>query len=119
MIDGEVAGLVVEDDRLAGVALVDGRVVARTAVFVRPGLHPHPDGLLAALGCEHDDAGFVVTDPMGQTSRPGVWAAGNVTDPRAQVITAAGAGSAAAIAINNDLVEADTDHAVRALDPRP
>ena len=30
-----------------------------------------------------------------------------------QVITAAGAGSAAAIAINNDLVQADTDRAVR------
>jgi thioredoxin reductase len=119
VVDGEVAGLVVEDDRLVGVALADGRVVARTAVFVRPDLHPHPDGLLAALGCEHDDAGFVVTDPMGRTSSPGVWAAGNVADPRAQVITAAGQGSAAAIAINNDLVEADTDRALRALAPRP
>jgi len=33
------------------------------------------------------------------------WAAGNVTNPRAQVITAAGEGSTAAIAINTDLVE--------------
>ena len=31
---------------------------------------------------------------------PGVWAAGNATNPRAQVITAAGEGSAVAIAIN-------------------
>ncbi len=38
---------------------------------------------------------------------PGVWAAGNVVDPRAQVITSAGAGSAAAIAINADLVRED------------
>jgi hypothetical protein len=36
-----------------------------------------------------------------------VWAAGNAVDPRAQVITAAGAGSAAAIAINADLVDDD------------
>jgi thioredoxin reductase len=112
VVNGEVARLVVDDDRLTGVELVDGRVVPRTAVFVRPGIHPHPDGLLAGLGCEHDDAGFVVTDAMGGTTNPGVWAAGNVADPRAQVITAAGQGSAAAIAINNDLVEADTDRAV-------
>ena len=38
---------------------------------------------------------------------PGVWAAGNATNPRAQVITAAGEGSAVAIAINTELVHAD------------
>lgn len=114
IVAGEVVSLVVEDDRLAGVELADGRLVARRAVFVRPGIHPHPDGLLAGLGCRFDDTGFVTTDRTGRTSNPGVWAAGNVADPRAQVITAAGAGSAAAIAINNDLVQADTDWAVRA-----
>jgi hypothetical protein len=35
-----------------------------------------------------------------------------VVDPRAQVITSAGAGSAAAIAINADLVQEDTERAV-------
>jgi thioredoxin reductase len=49
----------------------------------------------------------VVTDGDGHTSVPGVWVAGNVANPRAQVITAAGEGSAAAIAINADLVDAD------------
>ena len=120
IVEGAVHGLVVEDDHLTGVALVDGRVVPRTAVFVRPGIRPHRDGLLAGLGCAHDDTRFVVTDATGRTSSPGVWAAGNVADPRAQVITAAGAGSAAAIAINNDLVLADVDRAQRAdhgLDP--
>jgi len=43
--------------------------------------------------------------PPGQTSVSGVWVAGNVANPRAQVITAAGEGSAAAIAINADLVD--------------
>ncbi len=113
VVTGEVRRLVVEDDRLGGVELTDGRLVARTAVFVRPGMHPHPDGLLAGLGCQVDDTGFVVTDRTGLTSSPGVWAAGNAADPRAQVITAAGAGSAAAIAINNDLVLSDTDRALR------
>jgi thioredoxin reductase len=115
-VDGEVARLVVEDDRLTGVELIDGRIVARSAVFIRPGNTPHADGLLSGLGCEVDEAGFVRVDGAGRTSTSGVWAAGNVVDPRAQVITAAGAGSAAAIAINADLVEDDIRNALQPAD---
>ncbi len=117
LVDGEVAQLVVEDDRLVGVELSDGRMVARTAVFIRPGNAPRDDGLLDGLGCEVDDDGFVTVDPTGRTSVDGVWAAGNVVDPRAQVITAAGAGSAAAIAINADLVEDDLKRATGTFSP--
>jgi thioredoxin reductase len=107
IVRGEVARLLVDDDRLTGVELTDGQAIARTAVFIRPRNVPHGDGLLTGLGCEVDDTGFVTVDASGRTSVAGVWAAGNVVDPRAQVITAAGAGSAAAIAINADLVEED------------
>jgi thioredoxin reductase len=110
---GEVARLVVEDDRLTGVELTDGRVIARTAVFIRPVNVPHADGLLAGLGCNVDAAGFATVDGTGRTSSVDVWAAGNVVDPRAQVITAAGAGSAAAIAINADLVNEDVRNALK------
>jgi len=58
------------------------------------------------------ETGWVWVDDTGRTSVPGVWAAGNAVNPRAQVITAAGEGSAAAIAINNDLVDEDTQTAV-------
>jgi thioredoxin reductase len=112
VVRGEVARLVVDDDHLTGVELADGRVVARDAVFVRPIITPHRDGLLAALGCDLDAAGFPVVDLTGRTSAPGVWAAGNAADPRAQVITAAGAASAAAIAINADLVQDDVARAL-------
>jgi thioredoxin reductase len=81
-------------------------------VFIRPRNVPHPDGLLAGLGCEVDDAGFVVVDATGRTSAFGVWAAGNVVDPRAQVIASAGAANAAAIAINADLVQEDVERAM-------
>jgi thioredoxin reductase len=114
VVHGDVAGLVVEDDRLTGVELADGQVIARAAVFVRPDITPHPDDLLAALGCDLDPAGFAVVDGTGRTSVPGVWGAGNAIDPRAQVITAAGQGSAAAIAINNDLTADDVALAVKA-----
>jgi thioredoxin reductase len=113
IVRGEVARLVVDDDQLTGVELTDGQVIARTAVFIRPGNLPHADGLLAGLGCELDAAGFVTVDATWQTSTPGVWAAGNVVDPRAQVITSAGAGSAAAIAINADLVQDDVARAMQ------
>ena len=114
VVRGEVAQLVVEDDRLTGVELTDGRVIARTAVFIRPRNVANANGLLAGLGCELDPGGFVTVDANGRTSTTGVWAAGNVVDPRAQVITAAGAGSAAAIAINADLVEEDCRRAADA-----
>ncbi len=104
VVEGAVAGIVVEDDRLQGVRLVDGPVIERAAVFVRPRFHPH-NQLLTGLGCEVDAQGWVRSDATGRTSAPGVWVAGNAVNPRAQVITAAGEGSAAAIALNADLVE--------------
>ena len=116
---GKVTRLVIENDRFTGVQLGDGRVVVRTAVFIRPDNRPHNDGLLKGLGCAFDDAGFPIVDATGRTRTPGVWAAGNAADPRAQVITAAGVGSAAAISINADLVQDDVarDQAVSATAP--
>jgi thioredoxin reductase len=105
-----VTRLVVEDDVLIGVEVADGRVVRRDAVFVAPRFVPHT-GLLRRLGCVLDEHGWVVADG-GRTSVPGVWVAGNVSNPRGQVITAAGEGSAAAIALHADLVEEDVRGAV-------
>ena len=111
-VTGEVERLVIEGDRLIGVKLVGGLVVPLDAVFVRPGMQPRPDGLLQRLGCEFSETGFVKVDPTGKTSSNGVWAAGNASDPRAQVITAAGQGSAVAIAINGELTQQDIDRAL-------
>ena len=76
-------------------------------VFV--GARPSPsDGLLTALGCETvpTPAGpYVSTDPGGQTSVPGVWAIGNVSDLKALVPIALGAGTSAATHINISLLE--------------
>ena len=78
--------------------------------------------LLEGLGVEpeamemrgHVIAHKVPVDAMGATSVPGVYAAGNVTDPSAQIIVAAAAGNAAGGGINSDLVEEDTVAAVDA-----
>ena len=111
IVDEPVARLVVENDRLTGVELTSGAVVPRAAVFVRPTFVAN-DQLLTDLGCATATNGWVSVDATGATSVPGLWAAGNATNPRAQVITAAGEGSAAAIAINNDLVTEDIPIAV-------
>jgi thioredoxin reductase len=111
IVEGTVARLVVDNDQLHGVELGGGTVVARTAVFVRPRFVPNAD-LLAGLGCAMDENGWVVHDPVGRTTVAGVWVAGNAADPRAQVITAAGQGSATAIALNADLVDEDVKRAL-------
>jgi thioredoxin reductase len=114
VVDGDVERIVAEGDRLSGVQLADGSVVRRQALFVPPRFVPNND-LVVDLGCEVDEDGWPTKDGTGLTSVPGVWVAGNLANPRAQVITAAGEGSAAAIAINADLVDEDVRNAVRDL----
>lgn len=111
IVDGEVKRVVTEDDRLTGVELTDGRLVRRDHLFVRPTFVASND-FLRGLGATTDAQGWPVVDGTGATSVPGIWAAGNAVNPRAQVITAAGEGSAAAIAINADLVDEDVRAAV-------
>ena len=108
---GVVTRIVTHDRHIHGVELNGNDVVARSAVFVRPRMVAN-DSLLTALGAATRDDGAIAVDLTGRTSIPGIWAAGNAVNPRAQVITAAGEGSAAAIAINNDLVNADVTAAV-------
>jgi thioredoxin reductase len=114
IVDGPVARLVVSDDRLTGVELRTGQMIPRAAVFVRPRMVPNGE-LLTRLGCAVHDSGWVIADSAGRTSTPGVWVAGNAVNPRAQVVTAAGEGSAAAIAINADLVDEETSAALDAV----
>jgi thioredoxin reductase len=111
IVDGDVTRLEVQDDQLKGVVVDGVGLVRRDALFVAPRFVPSSN-LLLQLGCDVDANGWVVVDSTGRTSVPGVWAAGNAVNPRAQVITAAGEGSAAAIALNNDLVEEDVRDAV-------
>jgi thioredoxin reductase len=106
VVDGQVTGLDVQDESLYSVCVDGVGAVRRDALFVAPTFVPN-SSLLAELGCKLDDDGWVQVDKTGRTSIDGVWAAGNAVNPRAQVITAAGEGSAAAIALNGDLVAED------------
>lgn len=116
VVEGKVDSLGTTDDALDAVVLADGSVhpiqalvvaptfTARTTVAESLGLtvSAHPLGV----------GTFVESDASGLTSMAGVWAAGNVTDLTAQVVTAAGAGLMAGAAINADLVAEDLQTAV-------
>ncbi|WP_393060948.1 NAD(P)/FAD-dependent oxidoreductase [Streptomyces sp. LN549] len=121
VVDGEVAGLEVSDDRLTGVRLAGGRVVPREAVVVQPRFTAR-SGVLDGLGLHatpletggHTLGTHIAADPAGATEVPGVWVAGNVASLMEQVIGSAAAGLKAGSAINADLVAEDTRRAVEA-----
>lgn len=107
IVDGTVACLVSDNGKLTGAQLSDGSMVRCDSAFIAPRPHPN-DAILRTLGCETDPTtGWVAVDTFGATSVPGVWAAGNVVNMRAQVITAAGEASATAIAITSWLLDQD------------
>ncbi len=111
VVPGEVAELVVEDDRLTGVRLADGTTHARSVLFVGP--RPVPQtGLVERLGAEMNETPFgayPVVDPTGLTTVPGVWAAGNAIGFAEQVVHAASGGYRAAAAIVGDLLMSELD----------
>ncbi|GAA4707907.1 NAD(P)/FAD-dependent oxidoreductase [Nocardioides conyzicola] len=119
VVAGAVAEVVVEDDRLVGLRLGSGEVVPREAVVAAPQFVANSD-LLTSLGLEPVAFemngvvfGYAVpSDANGATTVPGVWLAGNVTDLRAQVISAAAGGLNAGAMINMDLIEEETAAAV-------
>lgn len=119
VVEGAVAEVVVEDDRVVGVRLESGEIIAREALVAGPRFVANSD-LLTSLGLEPQAVemngvvfGYTVpSDPNGATTAPGVWLAGNVTDLRAQVISAAAGGLNAGAMINMDLIQEETVAAV-------
>ncbi|MEV3912855.1 NAD(P)/FAD-dependent oxidoreductase [Streptomyces canus] len=111
VVPGEVAELIVTDDRLTAVRLEDGTTHAREVVFTAPRAVPQ-NGLLERLGAELQETPFgsyPVVDGNGQTTVPGVYAVGNAAGFAEQVINAASAGYRAAATINGELLMSDLD----------
>jgi thioredoxin reductase len=116
VVEGEVASLEIVEDRIAGVRMGGGEVVARRAVAVMPRFVARAK-MLAGLGLETSVhplgvGEHIEADATGLTTVPGIWVAGNVTDLMAQVVGAAEAGVRAGAAINADLITEDTERAV-------
>ncbi|MCL2733093.1 MAG: NAD(P)/FAD-dependent oxidoreductase [Actinomycetia bacterium] len=117
VVTGEVTGLDITEDRLSGVRLRTGELVALRALAVAPRPVPRAD-VLASLGLvpvPHPSGlgAHIAADPTGLTPVSGVWVAGNLADPHANVLGSAASGSIAAGAINADLIAEDLHRAVR------
>lgn len=100
------------DGAVTGVELVDGRVLEADAVLVGARFHARVEALapLGIAGSAHPTGmGDVLeVDPMtGQTAVPGVYAAGNVTDPSLQVLPSAAHGGRVGAMIAFSLAEED------------
>ena len=113
---GKVVSLEIEGDQLAGMRLQSGEVVSRDALVISTRLVAR-GAFLGGLGLtpkEHPSGmgEYIEVDPTGQTEVAGVWAAGNITDPAAQVGGSAAAGAVAGARINADLIEEETLRAV-------
>ena len=109
--EGEVEQVQAGTSGLTGVRLAGRGHLAFDAIVVAPQFQARAE-LLEPLGLEpaevmigeHPAGTRIEADRTGATAVPGVWVAGNLTDPQAQVIAAAAAGLMAGVAINFDLV---------------
>lgn len=88
---------------LAEIELADGARVPRRALFVRPPQTHVP--LVRSLGLELDDFGYVkLRDAMTRaTSRPGIYAAGDLTTMQQGALLGAAAGAQVAYSLNHAL----------------
>ncbi|MEZ4705695.1 MAG: FAD-dependent oxidoreductase [Caldilineaceae bacterium] len=77
--------------------------MARQALFLNLQTTQHP-GLVAALGCELDEMGFIQVDEQMQTTVAGLYAAGDMTSRIRAVIFASAQCAAAGIWINMALM---------------
>ncbi len=105
---GKVNGLAYTD-RASG----EARHVALDGVFVQIGLVPNSEWLKGTL--ELSRHGEIVVDSRGQTSLPGVFAAGDVTTvPFKQIIIATGDGAKAALGAFDHLIRSSVPAAIAA-----
>lgn len=90
-----VVRVVGDGESVTALELDDGTRTEVGAVF--SAALPRPNhGLAVDLGCELDEFGFVVVDADQRTTVEGVWAAGDVTSMRHQMVFAAADGARAA-----------------------
>ena len=108
-----VLGVDGEPGRYVRLSLSPGWTLERRALFVHPAFRQRSD-LPVRLGCTVMEDGAVQVSELGQTTVPGVYAAGDMCrtpampSPAAQVVMAAAAGALAAVVIDQELLFTDS-----------
>ena len=93
---------IAEDGGGLSIVLAGGASLARDALFIQPTLTLASD-LATSLDAALTEAGSVETDAAGQTSVPGLFAAGDAGTVVQSVAVSTGSGARAAYAINAEL----------------
>ncbi|MGO1539530.1 MAG: FAD-dependent oxidoreductase [Leucobacter sp.] len=117
LVRPKVERLVMEGTQVRGVELEDGQIREADAAVVLPRFNARTD-LFESLGGAAEATPFgtqIPADARGMTIVPGVWAAGNSSNPMAMVVAAAASGVAVGAAVHGDLAMADLNQAVEAL----
>jgi alkyl hydroperoxide reductase subunit F len=105
--DGKIVNGLSYTDRVSG----QPKKVELEGVFVQIGLVPNTEWLKGVVGLSRH--GEIEVDARGQTSVPGVFAAGDVTTvPFKQIIIATGDGAKAALAAFDHLIRSDDTEVV-------
>jgi len=118
LVTGTISRLHTVDDALSTVTLDDGSTHPVEALAVGSFMRARVDALapLGLVAVDHPSGAgtHLAVDGFGLTALPNVWAAGNVSDPMAQVVTSAAQGLAVAAAVNADLIAEEARAAVAA-----
>ncbi len=118
IVHGNVSRIVTGDDgHVASVEVADHEPITADAIAVAPRFRVRAEPF-APLGLRTDAhptglGDHVATDATGATAIPGLYAAGNVTDPSQQVLQAAANGSRVGITISFSLADEDIRAAAR------
>lgn len=96
-----IARLIGEGQRLLAVEFEDGEAIERDVLFAH--LPQRQVELVGSLGLTLDAFGHVVVDAHGETSHPGIYAAGDLTTRGQSAVLAASAGAFAGGMLNHGL----------------
>lgn len=99
--DSPVRGLVARDGQLAAIELASGRTVACEALFVQP--PQRQVAFVAALGLAVEESYLKIDPVTRETSRPGIYASGDLTTRMQSAIIAAASGMQTAAMLNLEL----------------
>ena len=107
VVETPITKITHENGVMSSVELQDGSHVALTALFAPVPFRQHSD-LAQQAGCTFNPAGLIDVTIVGQTSVPGLFAAGDNSSPMRQLAIASANGVAAGIGINRELLAEET-----------
>ena len=104
LVETSLVGLEQQNGQLQALRLADQTTVSLDALYARPTIR-QKSNLAEQLGCQLNEAGFIVVDGLGKTTVEGVYAAGDNHTMLRQVAFAASNGLKAAVAITKEMMD--------------